>query len=525
MQLHPFQETAVKAGLSHFKTGNKKGVHVLPTGSGKTLIAARTAAKLQSGRILVTSSRANLAEQLKKAFLHVLKGDEVGVIGAANHQPARVDICTAQYMGMNYETFSPDHYRLIIVDECHHAAARSYQRWLKHFRAGQKGGACLLGLTATYDRMIEHEKLVLADTFGPILTNITFDQLIEQGYLAKPKLKTFRTSVSLDREASGASDYELSALARVVNVEARNTGVAKMTLKHGANRKGIVFCVDIAHAQAMASALEDTGLKASAIHGSMRDHDKSELLHRHHSGEIQFLCSADLLTEGYDDSSIDLIVLARPTRSSILYQQMVGRGCRLHPGKEDCLVLDFVDANAVGFTDPESLPLVLQPEKKTRAGNDVESREDGQMPDLTNYEQYLTADIKEITSNVNVIEQHRRTSNAMQWIQQDHVYVAPLGKYQDAVFNTEKSPGSLHLPDNPVIRTESLVEATEIVCNWLYHQGGMERLQQVEGLKKWGQWPASDSQMRYLDFLGIGYSQRIQMNEAHAMIHSALTLG
>ncbi|OJU79974.1 MAG: hypothetical protein BGO10_01360 [Chlamydia sp. 32-24] len=130
----------------------------------------------------------------------------------------------------------------------------------------------------------------------------------------------------------------------MVNTSERNQIVANAYKQHALNRKTIAFCVDVSHSQDLAQVFKAEGISAAAVYGAMPKEERQSLLKAFSQGKIQVLTNCNLLTEGYDEPSISCVLMARPTRSLALYTQAVGRGTRLYPGKENCLIIDFTDS-------------------------------------------------------------------------------------------------------------------------------------------------------------------------------------
>jgi hypothetical protein len=138
-------------------------------------------------------------------------------------------------------------------------------------------------------------------------------------------------------------DLTTGELSVAVDTPERNRLVAESYLEHAMGRRAVAFCVDVQHAQNLANAFNDAGIRAKAIWGAMDKDDRRETLSAFANGDFDALTNCNVLTEGFDDPGISAILLARPTKSQGLYMQMCGRGFRLHPNKKDCLIIDFVD--------------------------------------------------------------------------------------------------------------------------------------------------------------------------------------
>jgi hypothetical protein len=143
-----------------------------------------------------------------------------------------------------------------------------------------------------------------------------------------------------------AGEFVTAELAEAVDTDERNGLIVKAYKDHAARRRAIAFCVDVAHARHVAEAFVAAGLRADHVSGETPKDERRGLLERFHQGELDVLTNCNVLTEGFDEPAVDCILMARPTKSSLLYTQMLGRGTRLHPGKEDLQVLDFADNSA-----------------------------------------------------------------------------------------------------------------------------------------------------------------------------------
>jgi superfamily II DNA or RNA helicase len=149
------------------------------------------------------------------------------------------------------------------------------------------------------------------------------------------------TRSNLDQVRTTAGELNLKDLSEVVNVPERNKLITQAWRENAAGRQTIIFCVDIQHSVDMAAMFRAQGVRADAVWGD--DPQRAEKLRQHDAGEIQILCNCGVLTEGYDSPIVSCIVLARPTKSTLLYEQMIGRGTRLFENKPNCLVIDCMD--------------------------------------------------------------------------------------------------------------------------------------------------------------------------------------
>jgi superfamily II DNA or RNA helicase len=226
--------------------------------------------------------------------------------------------------------FPQDHFCTVIVDEAHRTLGESYLKILRHFR-----GAKILGLTATPDR---GDKRSLAGVYETIAFEISLTELIKAGWLCPIKVKTVPLQIDISGVSIRAGDYSDEELAE--SLEPILYELAGAIKEYAANRKSLVFLPLVHTSFQFAEILREHGLAAEAICGESTD--RKEILERFRRGETRVLCNAMLLTEGYDEPSIDCVVCLRPTTIRSLYAQQIGRGTRIHPGKDNLLVLDFL---------------------------------------------------------------------------------------------------------------------------------------------------------------------------------------
>ena len=220
-----------------------------------------------------------------------------------------------------------------IVHNCHHSCSRTWRETLDHFQPRLR-----LGLTATPERL---DGLALSNLFTEISYTMSLADAVNEAYLVPPSAIQCLTSVNISAVHTRGGDLAEDELAALVDDPARNEFIAQKYLEHCPGRRGIAFAVNIAHAVHLTEAFRAVGVSAEWISGN--DPLRSEKLERFSNGEFQVLANCQILTEGFDDCGVDAILLCRPTKSRSLYCQMLGRGLRLNPGKENCRVLDFVD--------------------------------------------------------------------------------------------------------------------------------------------------------------------------------------
>ena len=342
--LRPYQRDALAAVIAARKRGVRRMVVALPTGAGKTVLFSELA-RLARRPVLVLAHRSELVRQAADKLGRAL-GDPsvVQVEMAEEHAQAGARVVAASIRTLHpdrLETllgwFSPG---LVIYDECHHATAEGNRAVLERLGAFSQGWTgTLLGLTATTRR---GDGQGLDEVFEEIVYSRSISQLVEGGYLVP--LRGFRIATAADLAGLGAgADFVVDELAERVDIEQRNALVARTIQELCRDRRTLVFCVTVAHATHLARALNALGVPTGLIHGGLKGEDRRRVLEDFRQGRLRVITNIGVLTEGFDDPGVSCVAMARPTRSESLYIQCVGRGTRLAPGKEDCLVLDFVD--------------------------------------------------------------------------------------------------------------------------------------------------------------------------------------
>lgn len=336
MQLRPYQEEARQAVFSEWENGNGKTLLVLPTGCGKTIVFAKvTEDGVRGGnRVLILAHRGELldqaADKIKKATgLHCsVEKAEQTCLGSWH----RVTVGSVQSLmrEKRLSQFTPDYFDIIIVDEAHHCISDGYQRVLQYFSKAK-----VLGVTATPDR---GDMRNLGSYFDSLAYEYTLPRAIKEGYLTPIKALTIPLKLDLSSVAMQNGDFKVADLDNAL--EPYLYQIAEEMVKNCADRKTVVFLPLIRTSQKFKNILNEKGFRAAEVNGESGN--RAEILEAFDRGEYNVLCNSMLLTEGWDCPSVDCVIVLRPTKVRSLYSQMVGRGTRLHPGKENLLLLDFL---------------------------------------------------------------------------------------------------------------------------------------------------------------------------------------
>jgi superfamily II DNA or RNA helicase len=330
--LRGYQVAATEAIQRGF-TEYQRQLLVLPTGGGKTVVFAHLAAIHQPRRTLVLAHREELIGQAVEKIRNVTGlNAEIEMADQTASADAPVVVASIQTLmrERRRERWARDHFGLVVVDEAHHSLADSYLGTLRHFDEH----AFVLGVTATPDR---GDKRNLGRYYQNIAYEVTLLDLIRQNWLVPIRAKTVPLEIDLDDVGTTAGDYNANDLGHAI--EPYLERIADVIAEHS-DRKTLVFLPLISLSRDFAELCRERGLRAEHVDGTSED--RRDILTRFSRGETRVLCNAMLLTEGYDEPSIDCVVCLRPTQVRALYSQIVGRGTRLYPGKDHLLLLDFL---------------------------------------------------------------------------------------------------------------------------------------------------------------------------------------
>lgn len=336
VSLRPYQQEAYDAIFEKWDEGQRKLLLSLPTGCGKTVVFAKVIENLvrRGERVLVLAHRAELLTQAAD------KLSKVTGLGCAVEKAEsscagswfRVVVGSVQTLcrEKRLNRFDEHFFTSIIIDEAHHCLSDSYQKVLEHFP-----DAKVLGVTATPDR---GDMRNLGEYFESLAYEYSLTHAIREKYLSPIKAQTIPLRLDISSVAMQNGDYAAGALGSALDPYLE--GIAQEMATICKDRKTVVFLPLVKTSQKMRDILNGHGLRAAEVNGESGD--RAQILDAFSRGEYDVLCNSMLLTEGWDCPSVDCIVVLRPTKVRSLYCQMVGRGTRLHPGKEELLLLDFL---------------------------------------------------------------------------------------------------------------------------------------------------------------------------------------
>lgn len=336
MELRPYQNEAKDSIFEEWDKGVNKTLLVLPTGCGKTIVFAKVTEDCvrRGDRVLILAHRGELLDQAAD------KIKTATGLGCATEKAEetclgswyRITVGSVQTLMREKRLgqFPADYFKTIIIDEAHHCVSDSYQRVLQHFP-----DAKVLGVTATPDR---GDMRNLGEYFESLAYEYTLPKAIKSGYLSPIKALTLPLKIDMSGVGVQAGDFKAGDIGTALDPYLHS--IADEMAKYCKDRKTVVFLPLVKTSQKFRDILNTKGFTAAEVNGESQD--RAEILADFDAGKYNVLCNSMLLTEGWDCPSVDCIVVLRPTKVRSLYSQMVGRGTRLHPGKDHLLLLDFL---------------------------------------------------------------------------------------------------------------------------------------------------------------------------------------
>jgi superfamily II DNA or RNA helicase len=351
LELKPHQEEA-HAALARLREEGKT-IALLPhaQGAGKTVTAILDAKRL-GGRTLFVVHTRDLVTQAYEKFRELWPEETTGLFFEGVHDTdAHNLVASVQSLSKHLSDFAPDAFSYLIIDEAHHARAETYGRVLKYFNT-----RFILGLTATPDRADGQSVLEL---FRDCAHRLSLREAVERGELVPIRCVRVRTNVDLSRVRYNQVQYNRKDLEETILVPGRDQLILDTYLEHVRGRKGVVFCVNVRHGEELAERFRKSGVAARSVSGRLPAAERQRYLQEYREGKLQVLCACDILNEGWDCPDVEVLLMARPTLSRVIYLQQLGRGTRKAPGKECLTVFDFVD-NATRYNSSLSLHRILK---------------------------------------------------------------------------------------------------------------------------------------------------------------------
>lgn len=331
VELYEHQSISLQEIQKRRDAGIKAFLIVLPTAAGKSKIVEEDLREFSKN---------------KKDFKGLILVPGINILADWNQRvhnslpeiEDKIDIRTYAYMARHYTELSSDYYNYIVVDEAHHAVAPILKRVIQYYNAD-----FTIGLTATDQRP---DKKKLETVFGSYSTSLSLKEAMEKGIVAKANVYRIETNIDLSKVRFNGKDYVNADLEKRIRVTSRNELIVDVlkeyfTSGEASLRQGVIFCVNVSHANEMARLLNKAGIVAASYTGQTKN--PASVMDDFKNKKIRFLCTCNMISEGWDYPELGILVMARPTLSKVLYLQQIGRGLRKTDTKKNVIVIDVVD--------------------------------------------------------------------------------------------------------------------------------------------------------------------------------------
>jgi DNA repair protein RadD len=350
LMLRPYQVAAIQAIYDYYGKHHGNALIVIPTAGGKSMVMGRfiegVLKAFPDQRILIVTHVRELIEQNHGELTGIWPEAPAGIFSAGlKKRDIAARILFAGIQSIHRRVYDVQQCDLVLIDEAH-LIPRSSNTMYRRFLDGLKRINPLLkviGFTATPYRMDSGR---LEDGDDAIFTDIAYEvsvrDLIDQGYLSPVGSKQMETQLNVEGVGTRGGEFIARELEAAVDQEAITRKAVAEIIAYGQDRRSwLVFCSGVDHAYHVRDAIRAHGISCETIVGDTPSAEREALIAAFKRGELRCLTNANVLTTGFNAPAVDLIAMLRPTKSAGLYVQIVGRGCRLAPGKTDCLILDF----------------------------------------------------------------------------------------------------------------------------------------------------------------------------------------
>ena len=348
MMLRPYQEVAVSSAYDALDK-HSNTIVVAPTGAGKTIMLSALVGQRhnKNKKVLVLQHRDELVSQNKKKFLKVNPSIKTSIVdGTQKNWRGDVIFSMVQTISRDKNLDKLRSIDMLVIDESHHAAARTYKKVIRKVRSDNPNSE-IVGFTATPNR---GDRQGLRDIFTNCCHQIEVATLIREGFLVP--VKAYVVDVGVQNELNDVrktvDDFDMSAVESIMNKKIINQKVVEEWMSKASDRKTVVFCSTIIHAEDLLEEFVNRGIKANIVTSETPRDNRKRILKDLEFGDTQVVVNVAVLTEGFDAPPVSCIVLTRPCSYKSTMVQMIGRGLRtidpeLYPNiiKKDCIVLDF----------------------------------------------------------------------------------------------------------------------------------------------------------------------------------------
>jgi superfamily II DNA or RNA helicase len=377
----------------------------MPTGTGKTRLFASIVKDIHNlgvknkkvYKVLILAHRQELIKQISENIGYKY-GIAHGKIMSKNREEDfyPTQVASVQTLTRRLDKWGNKKFDFIIIDEAHHALAPTYVKICKEFP-----DAKILGVTATPYRM---SRASFRSMFDELIISDSISEFIKKGFLSeyeyysiKPNSKIQKLIDNID-EFDFDGDYAEKALSKMFDKDKIRANLLKTYFKYADGKKGIIYTINKIHNEHVCKIFVDAGINAKAIDSETKSEDRIKIVNDFKNGKIQILCNVNIFSEGFDCPDVEFIQLARPTKSLAMNLQQVGRGFRIHEGKEKVIFLDNV-----GLFNRFGLPSANRKWLNHFEGKIEVEDENERLHILSENVNYIEIDIEEGNENLELI--------------------------------------------------------------------------------------------------------------------------
>lgn len=351
MMLRDYQEEAIQSIYDYFVGASGNPLIVAPTGAGKSVIIAKfvegVVSRFPEQRILMLTHVKELVEQNFAKLMTVWPNAPAGINAASlKRRDTDPNIIFASVQSVYKRWQELGRFDLVLVDECHlipNSGDGMYNTLLKGLRRFNPT-LKVVGFTATPYRMKTGNLIGEGTLFTDIAYDIKIKTLIDRGYLCKVVPKHTKTALDFSNVKMRGGEYIAGQLEKAIDHADINQAAVNEIVEHGKDRKSwLIFCTGVGHAHHIAEEIHTHGVTAEVVTGETPIAERERIIADYKAGRVRALVNVNVLTTGFDAPETDLLACLRPTKSTGLWVQMIGRGMRPAEGKENCLVLDFAE--------------------------------------------------------------------------------------------------------------------------------------------------------------------------------------
>ena len=331
VELYEHQTISLQEIQKRRSAGVKAFLIVLPTASGKSKI-------VEEDLRIFANDKPDFHALILVPGINILLDWRERVKKSLPELVDHIEIRTYAYMARHYTEMPSDYYNYLVVDEAHHAVAPILKRVIQYYDTD-----FTVGLTATDQRP---DKKKLETVFGTYSTSLSLKEAMKKEIVAKANVYRIETNIDLSKVRFNGKDYVNADLEKRIRVTSRNELIVNVLKEYflegeAGKRQGVIFCVNVAHANEMAKLLNQAGILASSYTRQTKNQDT--VMNAFKQKKIRFLCACNMISEGWDYPELGILVMARPTLSKVLYLQQIGRGLRKTDRKKNVIVIDVVD--------------------------------------------------------------------------------------------------------------------------------------------------------------------------------------